>query len=182
MTFSLVRLFHGSCSENVNGIDKEGLLPSIRGRLGQGIYLTVKNVAVAIAKARCRGEGTYIVEVEVDVGTMKDLEYEHDVNTTWSREGYDSCYGIHGPWRNVYEHDFPEWCIADPENCTVKGHWVVGGTVVMTGKHNAPVYVEDANVHIKDPMPGHLNIKTKNGFTEFTHYPPSSEDEDEMSN
>jgi hypothetical protein len=110
--FCLVRLFHGTSSENARSISIFGWRLSNSGRLGPGIYFTVQDAASAIARYRGHEDNGSVIEVEIDVGHMKALEgYQDDFNGAWYSQGYHTCKTLHPAWCGVPE--FPEWCVRD---------------------------------------------------------------------
>lgn len=116
----LVRLFHGTKSENANSIFQNGLKGSTEGRLGPGIYLTVKDVAKNIAKHRGHGNDVFVIEVLVDVGKLKILSGQTgDKHGRWVSEGYSSCKSTHPAW--IIPRSFPEWCIKDSSRLKIVG-------------------------------------------------------------
>ncbi len=69
---------HGTTSANAHSIRAQGFKPSTDGRLGPGVYLTVRDAAMTIAKHRGSGCGHAVIEVEVDVGHMRKLPGNQD--------------------------------------------------------------------------------------------------------
>ncbi|CAF5144214.1 unnamed protein product, partial [Rotaria sp. Silwood1] len=119
------RVFHGTKCEHADSINIYGLKASTEGRLGPGIYLTVRDVAKQIAKYRGQGNEIYLIEVELDVGQMKVLPGSNDDRLGyWSAQGYDTCQSIHPAW--IVNHPFPEWCVRDSSRLRIIGMQQIG--------------------------------------------------------
>lgn len=115
----LARLFHGTTSSNAASIRAKGFKPSTTGRLGSGVYLTVRESAVAIAEHR-GGDANSVIEVDVDLGRVKILPGSStESSTVWSSQGYRSCRTEHPGWAGC--GPFPEWCVHDPSRVKVVG-------------------------------------------------------------
>ncbi|CAF1335527.1 unnamed protein product, partial [Rotaria magnacalcarata] len=100
----IVRLFHGTSSENASGIERVGLQPSKKGHIGPGFYFTTQEHAQAIARYRGHGQHTYLLEVEVDLGNLKNKKAEEDDQDGRWRQKYDACTTIHPRWVDPQGH------------------------------------------------------------------------------
>ncbi|CAF1527293.1 unnamed protein product [Rotaria magnacalcarata] len=122
----IVRLFHGTSSENASGIERVGLQPSKKGHIGPGFYFTTQEHAQAIARYRGHGQHTYLLEVEVDLGNLKNKKAEEDDQDGRWRQKYDACTTIHPRWVDpqghpVVDKPFREWCVKDHAKMTIVG-------------------------------------------------------------
>ncbi len=100
-----LRMFHGTSLQNAKSIMKSGFRPSVKGLLGEGVYLT-KDVQKA------KAYGPVIVEVEVCLGRVAVINKKgHHLQRCWAAHGYD-CAWI-PPMCGVVASGLEEHCISD---------------------------------------------------------------------
>ena len=114
------RLYHGTRLSSIKGITSKGLQPSSSGRLGPGIYFT-QNFDVAKRISLHRDErGGAVFECNVNLGRIKNLGKKNKRGLyKWQDGEFDSARAIHPPWPRINSNKFTEYCLKDPEKCTV---------------------------------------------------------------
>ena len=116
-------LYHGTSVLLADDIEKEGLKPSPKGALGDGVYLAGLDKASDFAlnaPFRQKGEGAVVFKVVARVKNPKYIEGP-DPEGKWRQEGYDSVSTRKlNPWSKN-----PEWCIADPSQCQIVAKCII---------------------------------------------------------
>eukprot|EP01083_Nonionella_stella_P022602 62506_1 len=133
-----MKLSHGTKVSNLSNICRVGLLPSNKGRLGAGLYLTSPQVAATISTYKgyhnySEGTGVCVIHCTINAGNIKDNGKANDYKGSW-RNQYDSCKGIHPKWLN--QPEFVEYCLKNPQKCVIREVELVNG--VIDGDINLP--------------------------------------------
>ena len=100
-----LKMFHGTSLANAKSIMKSGFRPSVKGLLGEGVYLT-KDVQKAQAY------GPIIIESEVCLGRVCVINKKgHHLQRCWAAHGYDSAWIP--PQCGVVASGLEEHCVRD---------------------------------------------------------------------
>jgi hypothetical protein len=108
-----LRFWHGTTWKRAKAIERNGFIPSPKGRLGPGIYVAREDKArrFALDRADETGEDGGLIEVLVTFSNPKYVAYDDDA---WQDEGYDACRAERTKSsRNM------EWCIRSPDQIEV---------------------------------------------------------------
>jgi hypothetical protein len=92
---NVVDLFHGTATQNIKDIAKEGLRPGRKTCMfGRGIYLGDINKAFGFARG---SNARYVVKVRAALGKVCEAEKSHRYTQGWlNQHGFDSVAGVAG--------------------------------------------------------------------------------------
>ena len=118
-----VIMYHGTSAAAADNILRNGFIPSTKGLLGPGVYLS-RNTEKA------RAYGPVVIEVVVHLGRVAVIDSKnHPLQKCWYESGFESSYLPEGA--GVSKSGLEEHCVYDPSRIAVKG--------IATTSHNTPL-------------------------------------------
>lgn len=103
----VLTMYHGTSLEAAKAIMRGGFKPSVKGLLGEGVYVT-KDIEKASKY------GPVILECEVHVGSVAVINKKHHpMQKCWASHGFDAAWIP--PLSGVVSSGLEEHCVADPK-------------------------------------------------------------------
>ncbi|KAK3567844.1 hypothetical protein QTP86_027358 [Hemibagrus guttatus] len=111
-------MYHGTTWANALKIQAGGFIPSLKGMLGPGVYLSRSFVKASRYPLNGRHQKCAVLKVNVRVGKVKKINRQgHPLQVTWHQHGYDTAWVP--PNCGMVASGLEEDCVYDPNRIQV---------------------------------------------------------------